>query len=180
MSVLAGPLRPGDRAPDFTLPPANREGPISLADYRGRQAVLVGLFRGIECPFCRRQIVQLGLMHEKLLSAGIETLAIVNTAPDRIRRYLAYRPIPLVVLADPDLTVHRAFGLPRINVQFGEAGDVPTEGPLQGTAQLAGHFLIDRGAMIRWTHIEGPDLTWKQMRFPIEAELLTASRMVTS
>lgn len=29
------PLKPGDRAPDFTLPAADREGTVSLADYRG-------------------------------------------------------------------------------------------------------------------------------------------------
>jgi hypothetical protein len=28
-------LRPGDRAPEFTLPAANREGDVSLAQYRG-------------------------------------------------------------------------------------------------------------------------------------------------
>ncbi len=179
MSALTGPLKPGDRAPDFTLAPVNREGPISLTDYRGKQAVLIGLFRGLECPFCRRQIFQLGLAHEKLLAAGVETLAIVNMPLDRARRYFAYRPVPLVMLADPDLTVHRAFGLPRIAVRDGEAGDVPADGPLEGTVQLAGHFLIDRDATIRWTHIEGIDLRWKQLRFPTEAELLAAVGMVT-
>jgi peroxiredoxin len=41
------PLQPGDRAPAFTLPAVNREGTVSLEDYRGRAAVLVGLFRGL-------------------------------------------------------------------------------------------------------------------------------------
>jgi peroxiredoxin len=41
------PLRPGDPAPDFSLPAVNREGQISLDDYRGRSPVLVGLFRGL-------------------------------------------------------------------------------------------------------------------------------------
>ena len=41
------PLRPGDPAPDFALPAVNREGQISLDDYRGRSPVLVGLFRGL-------------------------------------------------------------------------------------------------------------------------------------
>ena len=41
------PLQPGDQAPAFTLPAANREGPVSLADYGGKSAVLVGLFRGL-------------------------------------------------------------------------------------------------------------------------------------
>lgn len=41
------PLRPGEPAADFSLPAANREGPVSLADYGGQSAVLVGLFRGL-------------------------------------------------------------------------------------------------------------------------------------
>ena len=41
------PLRPGDAAPDFSVPAVNRDGFISLADYRGRTPVLVGLFRGL-------------------------------------------------------------------------------------------------------------------------------------
>ena len=41
------PLRPGDPAPPFALPAINREGQVSLADYRGRTPVLIGLFRGL-------------------------------------------------------------------------------------------------------------------------------------
>lgn len=42
------PLRPGDPAPRFSLPAVNRNGRISLDDYRGRIPVLVGLFRGLQ------------------------------------------------------------------------------------------------------------------------------------
>ena len=41
------PLRPGDPAPDFVLSAINREGKVSLADYRGRSPLLIGLFRGL-------------------------------------------------------------------------------------------------------------------------------------
>jgi peroxiredoxin len=40
-------LRPGDPAPDFVLSAVNREGQVSLADYRGRSPLLIGLFRGL-------------------------------------------------------------------------------------------------------------------------------------
>jgi peroxiredoxin len=52
------PLRPGDPAPHFNLLAVNRDGRIDLSHYRGRSSVLVGLFRGLESPFCRRQLVQ--------------------------------------------------------------------------------------------------------------------------
>jgi peroxiredoxin len=40
-------LRPGDPAPHFALPAVNREGRVSLDDYRGRSPLLIGLFRGL-------------------------------------------------------------------------------------------------------------------------------------
>ena len=40
-------LRSGDPAPQFSLPAVNREGRVTLDDYRGRSPVLVGLFRGL-------------------------------------------------------------------------------------------------------------------------------------
>jgi peroxiredoxin len=40
-------VQPGDRAPDFTLPAADRDGTVSLSDYRGRSPVLLSLLRGL-------------------------------------------------------------------------------------------------------------------------------------
>jgi peroxiredoxin len=45
--MVTMPLRPGDPAPRFALPAVNREGQVSLDDYRGRTPMLVGLFRGL-------------------------------------------------------------------------------------------------------------------------------------
>ena len=45
--MTLGPLGLGDSAPQFTLPAVNRDGKVSLDDYRGRSPVLVGLFRGL-------------------------------------------------------------------------------------------------------------------------------------
>ena len=41
------PVAPGEPAPDFALAAAHADGTVSLADYRGRSAVLVALFRGL-------------------------------------------------------------------------------------------------------------------------------------
>ena len=78
-------LRPGDSAPSVTLPAVNREGQVSLDDYRGRSPVLIALFRGLHCPFCRRQLVQLGTTQDKLKAFGVETMAVLFT--DRGLRY---------------------------------------------------------------------------------------------
>jgi peroxiredoxin len=113
------PIAPGERAPELSLPAVNREGTVSLADFRGRRGVMIGFFRGLHCPFCRRQIAQLGAAQPALAALGVETLAVVNTPLERARLYFRHRPTPLILLSDPECATHRAFGIPRI--EFVEA-----------------------------------------------------------
>ena len=110
--MASNPLRPGDPAPTFSLPAVNRDGQVSLDDYRGRSAVLIGMFRGLHCPFCRRQLVQLGTTQDKLKRVGVETMAVVNTPLERARLYFKYRPARVLLTADPEAATHRSFGVP--------------------------------------------------------------------
>jgi peroxiredoxin len=41
MSARAGDLRPGDAAPDFSLPTQDRTSHVRLSQFRGRPVVLV-------------------------------------------------------------------------------------------------------------------------------------------
>jgi len=86
---------------------------VSLADLRGRP-FLIGFYRGLHCPFCRRQVVQLGAVQPALRAAGIETLAVINTPVDRAKLYFRHRPTPVMLLSDPECLTHQAFGVPRI------------------------------------------------------------------
>jgi peroxiredoxin len=106
-------LGPGAPAPEFTLAAIHKDGTLSLADYRGRSPLLLALFRGLYCPFCRRGIAQLGLTAGKLERLGVETLAVVATEVERARLYFRYRPTRLPLAADPGLTLFRAFRVPK-------------------------------------------------------------------
>ena len=107
------PVTPGEPAPDFTLPAVDRPGTVSLADYRGRSPVFLALFLGLWCPFCRRSIVQIGKVESKLKALGVETLGIVATGPDNARLYFKYRPTPMRLASDPEMSTHHAYGLPK-------------------------------------------------------------------
>jgi peroxiredoxin len=106
------PLQPGEPAPSFALPAVNLEGTVSLASLRGRP-FLIGFFRGLHCPFCRRQVLELAGVQPALRAAGLETLAVINTPLERARLYFRHRPTPVMLLSDPDCLTHRAFGVPR-------------------------------------------------------------------
>jgi peroxiredoxin len=96
-----------------------REGKIAIDDFRGQKPVLVGLYRGLHCPFCRRHIAALAQLTPALNEKGIESLTVVNTPTQRARLYFRYHPIPaLLAAADPERASHRAFGLP--NLEFTE------------------------------------------------------------
>jgi peroxiredoxin len=107
------PLQPGDRAPNIVLDAITRDGKVALDDFRGRTPVLVGLFRGLHCPFCRRHIAAMARLDPALRERGVETFAVVNTPIERAKLYFRYHPQPnLLAAADPERTSHRAFGLP--------------------------------------------------------------------
>ena len=139
------PVAPGEAAPDFTLPAADRPETVSLADYRGRSPVFLALFIGLWCPFCRRSIAQMGKVESKLKALGVETLGVVATAPENARLYFKFRPTKLRLGADPELTTHRAYGVPKpaVTPEFMEAvgqvrinpnGELPAALPMQEAA----------------------------------------------
>jgi peroxiredoxin len=218
------PLKSGDVAPNFQLPAVNREGIVSLDDYRGKSAVMVGLFRGLSCPFCRRHIAQLAARRDKLAQEGVETLAIVNTQLNRARQYFQYRPTRIELAADPEVSTHRAYGVAQLQLlpdatdpgelnwpstgtvaqlltsSINPTGELPermnliaamellnrrdgfeaTEidkqiAAVHGT-QFNGHFLIDAGGVIRWSHTEAPDNPDQLGSFPGEEEIIAAAK----
>lgn len=172
--------------------------------------------------------MQLGSIWETLRAEGVETLAVVIGPAERARLYVRYRPTRVVLLADPEATAHRAFGLPRAEMTVGETagsesrwpltvrqedflalrinptGELPEpKSPLEASrllnqrdgyqftesdklvavahgTQLAGHFLIDREGVIRWTHVEAEERMEDLVRFPSEEEFLAAARAFTS
>lgn len=105
------PLQPGELAPAFTLPAANIEGMVSLDSLRGRP-FLIGFYRGLHCPFCRRQVLQLAGVQAPLRAMGVETFAVINTPVEHASLYFRHRPTPVTLLCDPDCLTHRAFGVP--------------------------------------------------------------------
>jgi len=118
------PLQAGDPAPAFALPAANREGVVSLDGLRGR-AILIGLYRGLHCPFCRRQVLQLAAVQDALRPMGVETLAVINTPVDHAKLYFRYRPTPVTLLCDADCVTHHAFGVPYLEFLPEGGGERP-------------------------------------------------------
>ncbi|TIT24389.1 MAG: redoxin domain-containing protein, partial [Mesorhizobium sp.] len=93
------PLQPGDRAPNVILDAITHEGKIALDDFRGQKPVLVGLFRGLHCAFCRRHIAAQARLDPELREKGVGSLTVVNTPIERARLYFRYHPMPNLLAA---------------------------------------------------------------------------------
>ncbi|RWB55642.1 MAG: AhpC/TSA family protein [Mesorhizobium sp.] len=117
MCSVDRPLQPGDPAPNIVLDAISREGKIALNDFRGRSPLLIGLFRGLHCPFCRRHVAAMAQLNPALREKGVECLAVVNTPVERARLYFRYHPMPhLLAASDPERASHRAFGLREVGM----------------------------------------------------------------
>ncbi len=136
MPALRPPIRPGEPAPEFTLPAVNHDGTVSLADFKGRQPVLLALFRGLFCPFCRWALGQLSHANERLERMGVKTVCVFGSELENARLYFRFRPTRVLLAADPELTTHRSFGLPFVeatpevmaaleNLEINPTGELP-------------------------------------------------------
>lgn len=110
---MPSPVSPGAPAPGFALPAIDGSGTVSLEDYRGKSPLFLALFIGLWCPFCRRAIAEMAGTEPALKQQGVETLCVVATPPENARLYFKYRPTKLRLAADPGLTTHRAYGVPK-------------------------------------------------------------------
>jgi peroxiredoxin len=73
--------------------------------------LLLWFSRGLACPFCRRQVVQLRPAHDELQRRQV-TMVQITTAPlDISRRMLQSFPVPWLYASDPNGALARAFEL---------------------------------------------------------------------
>ncbi|MCG5479712.1 MAG: AhpC/TSA family protein [Ensifer alkalisoli] len=206
-STVDRPLRPGDRAPNVVLDAISCEGKIALNDFRGHSPLLIGLFRGLHCPFCRRHVAAMAQLKPALHEKGVECLAVVNTPVERARLYFRYHPTPdLLAASDPERASHRAFGLREVGMdtvmairvhlprELPEPMDVMamneflnrkegyeiTEADQQMMGrqpQLVGQFLLDRAGIVRWSFTEVLEVGYT-FRAPNPEELMSAAYQV--
>ena len=145
--VTEVPVQLGDLAPDFSVPSVQEDRLISLADYRGSAPLLLGLFPGLYCPFCRRSLAHMAATSEKLKPLGVESLAVVGTELENARLYFRYRPSRLVLGCDPQLTTHSSYGVPRpeptpemmqaiVNLRINPTGELPEPLPVLVAAEV--------------------------------------------
>jgi len=124
------PLKPGDPAPDFTLPSTVGEK-VTLSDYRGKKNVLLLFYPLDFSPVCSVENKQCSAM---LPAKGADDIQVLGISVD-------------------SLWAHKAFAAQN-DISYPLLADFHPKGAV---AQLYGVFLADKGIAARTAFIIGKD-----------------------
>jgi len=109
-TLMGEPVRRGQLAPDLELT-AEDGSRVMLSDHWSERPALVMLWRHLGCGCGIERIARLKTEAADYVGAGLD---VVVVAPGEVERVLAYKErhdLPVSILADPDYTTHKAFGL---------------------------------------------------------------------
>jgi peroxiredoxin Q/BCP len=101
-------LRPGDPAPDFTLPTDTGQT-LSLADLRGRKLILYA-YPAAMTPGCTTQACDFRDSLASLRGAGYEVVGISPDEPAKLAKFRQRDGLTFPLLSDPDHKVLAAYG----------------------------------------------------------------------
>jgi peroxiredoxin len=130
-------LQPGTPAPNFTLP-ASPDRKISLADYRGKNVVLV-FYPADWSPVCGGELALYTELKNEFDSLNTQVLGISVDGPWSHQAFSQARNYQVPLLADfePKGEVAKAYGVYR---------------PQDGHTERA-LFVIDKNGIIRWSYV---------------------------
>ncbi len=101
-------LAPGDEAPAFTLPDADRDE-VSLSDYRGRK-VIVYFYPAASTPGCTKQACDFRDNLAELGEAGLDVVGISPDKPAKLAKFRDNQELTFPLLSDPEKSVLTAWG----------------------------------------------------------------------
>ena len=125
-------LKPGERAPEFTLPDETGTD-RSLTELLSSGAIILYFYPADFTPGCTRQACVLRDLHQEIEKAGLRVVGISPQHPESHAKFREKHRIPFVLLSDEHKTVIKMYGL---------------NGPL-GIGVRRATFLIDGGRRVR-------------------------------
>jgi peroxiredoxin (alkyl hydroperoxide reductase subunit C) len=131
----------GDPAPEFTLPDFNRQ-PVSLADFRGRQAALLVFYPFAFSGICTGELTQVRDHLADFQNDAVQVLAISTDPTYALRAWAGEQDFTFPLLSDfwPHGAVATRYGV------FNESAGMP----------IRGTFLVDAGGVVRFAEANPP------------------------
>lgn len=125
-------LNVGDPAPNFSVT-AHDGQTISLADFRGKQAVVVFFYPRDNTTVCTKEACAFRDSYQDFVAAGAAVIGISSDSTESHQEFAATQRLPYLLVSDTDGVLRKAFGVPK------------TLGLLPGRVT----YVIDREGIVR-------------------------------
>jgi len=147
-------LKPGDAAPEFSLPDQHGQT-VRLADFAGGK-LLVYFYPRANTPGCTRQACSIRDAREELADLGLTVVGISPDAPARQQKFDDKYNLAFPLLADPDHRVAEAYGVWVEKTSYGK----------KSLGTLRSSFLIDAAGTIvaAWYGVKPEDTVPKAQK----------------
>jgi thioredoxin-dependent peroxiredoxin len=100
----------GDRAPEFTVQ-SHTGQEISLADYRGKNAVVLYFYPKDGTTICTKEACSFRDAYEDFVQAGAVVIGVSSDSAESHQSFAASHRLPFVLLTDEDGSLRKAFGV---------------------------------------------------------------------
>ena len=102
-------LKPGDLAPDFTLPGKDGE-PVTLSSFRGEKVVLY-FYPKDNTPGCTRQACAFAAAYSGFREKNAVVIGISRDSTASHQKFAEKYDLPFILLSDPDRIAIDAYGV---------------------------------------------------------------------
>ena len=111
-AALASGHKPqvGEEAPPVVLD-ATTGGKVTLADYRGKQAVVLAFFPKAFTGGCTQEMTNWGQVFDKLGAADAQIFGVSTDDLETQKKFSASLKLPFPLLADPDGIAAKSYGI---------------------------------------------------------------------
>ena len=103
----------GDRAPLFSVT-AHTGQQVTLADYLGKQVVVVYFYPRDGTPVCTAEACGFRDAYADFVAAGAVVIGVSVNSLESHRRFADERRLPFLLISDQDRALEKAFGVPRL------------------------------------------------------------------
>jgi len=103
----------GDKAPPFTAKTQTGE-PVSLADYLGKQVVVLYFYPRDGTPVCTAQACGFRDAYSDFVAAGAAVIGVSGDSSEKHRHFAEERKLPFLLISDQGGTLRKAFGVPKL------------------------------------------------------------------
>jgi peroxiredoxin len=154
-----GALKPGELAPDFTLPDAAGK-PVSLSARLPDGPVVLKFYRGGWCPYCNLELRAYQQALPELRSLGAQLIAVSPEAPDNSLSTVEKNSLAFPVLSDAGGSIAASYRLAfRLSDELKEiyrsrGRDLAQWNGGDWTLPVPGTFVIDRSRRIALAHVD--------------------------